>query len=119
MGKPPIILRRRRISTVTHAQKGHLSQGGEDGEWAEGRAAWTEFRQRTWSALMRHRVTPLRGQAMTGRARAKRCRPVAEAVLLCLREGYTESALVPHDLTLRVMGGLDQALIQTRGRILP
>lgn len=37
----------------------------------------------------------------------------------CLREGHKESSLVPHDLTLSVMKLLDQALIQTRGRILP
>jgi predicted dehydrogenase len=37
----------------------------------------------------------------------------------CLRAGHGESALVSHDLTLKVMHLLDQAMIQTRGEILP
>jgi hypothetical protein len=37
----------------------------------------------------------------------------------CLRAGQGESALVSHDLTLGVMRLLDQAMIQTRGEVLP
>jgi hypothetical protein len=37
----------------------------------------------------------------------------------CLRAGQGESALVSHDLTLRVMHLLDQAMIQTKGEVLP
>lgn len=36
----------------------------------------------------------------------------------CLREGALESARVPHDLTLTVMGLLDQTLAQIRGGVL-
>ena len=62
-----------------------------------------------------------RGQAMeelTEPASGERYRWEIEEAMRCLREGRTESGLVPHDLTLEVMGVLDQALIQTRGRIL-
>ena len=36
----------------------------------------------------------------------------------CLRAGLTESPLVPHDLTLQVLQVMDQALLQTRGKVL-
>jgi predicted dehydrogenase len=40
-------------------------------------------------------------------------------VQTCLTEGRTESTRVSHDLTLGVMGLLDQALAQIRARVLP
>jgi len=56
---------------------------------------------------------------LTEPASAERYRWEIEEAGRCLREHHCESALVPHDLTLGVMHLLDQAMIQTRGRILP
>jgi predicted dehydrogenase len=51
-------------------------------------------------------------------ASAERYRWEIEEAGACLRAGRTESSLVPHDLTLGVMTLLDQAVTQTRGRVL-
>lgn len=52
-------------------------------------------------------------------ASAERYRWEIDEAGRCLREGRTESTLVGHDLTFGVMQLLDQALLQTRARILP
>jgi predicted dehydrogenase len=52
-------------------------------------------------------------------ASAERYRWEIEEAGRCLRERHGQSALVSHDLTVGVMALLDQAMIQTRGRILP
>jgi predicted dehydrogenase len=69
-----------------------------------------------------HALISARGQAMeeiTEPASTERYRWEIEEAGRCLREGRNESALVSHDLTLKVMHLLDQTNIQTRGRILP
>lgn len=52
-------------------------------------------------------------------ASAERYRWEIEEAGRCLRAGRGESALVPHELTLGVMRLLDQAVLQTRGKVLP
>ena len=118
------------VAIHLHGAEGHASMSGGFVMGAKG-VGGSDFRligDEGWLAVTDNLFNPGRALISAGGremeeivepASSERYRWEIEEAGRCLSAKHAESALVPHDLTLRVMHLLDQAIVQTRGKILP